>query len=106
MWTGLRNPTGVICDDNNCVDQLSWHSDGSFYDKHVAGSIVKMQFGNLCVTYQGPARWIGDSNCSAERSYVCEFKCPEMAGAQHILCKIVESQLRNTINELEHQNKS
>ena len=81
IWTGLRNTDGMICNDGGCVGKLYWHSDGSFYDQHVTGSIVKMQSGNLCVTYQGPARWIGDSICTAARNYVCEFKCPEMAGA-------------------------
>ena len=89
----MRNTDGVTCNDSGCVGKLYWHSDGSVYDQHVPESVVKIE-GNshtdTCVTYGDGG--IVDSNCNAARSYVCEFKCPEMAGAQHILCKIVESQ--------------
>ena len=81
FWTGLRNTNVETCQDGDCVNKLNWHSDGSVYDQHIPGHGVKMRGDDICVRYMGPDNGISDSPCEThKRTYVCQFKCPEIAG--------------------------
>ena len=74
------NTDQVTCQDGACVNKLYWHSDGSVYKRHIPGHSVTMR-GDICVRYKGRNAEISDSTCTGQyRTYVCEFRCPEMAG--------------------------
>ena len=52
FWTGLKNPNHTICQDGDCINKLTWDSDGSTLDTWVdPNHRIIMKTGSECIPY-------------------------------------------------------
>ena len=83
FWTGLWNGDRKICNNEACVNQLSWLSDGSVYNEHTPDHGLnvgrKKRDVYRCLSFKGKDTGIRNSNCHYNKKYVCEFKCQRTA---------------------------
>ena len=77
-WTGLRNIDHVTCQNDECVNQLYWHTGGK-YKEHLGVRQVKMNGNNECVRYSKVNDAFLDTlSCDSKKTYVCEFSCTKI----------------------------
>ena len=73
-FTGLTNFNNVQCNDDQCLNQLHWASDG--------GALTMRNNINLHITQAKPCTKyrngeILSADCAAEKSFICQFSCDE-----------------------------
>ena len=84
-FTGLTNFDNVQCDDDHCLNQLHWASDGGALTIRNSLSLHMLQV-ESCTEYRNGK--IKSVDCADERSFICQFSCDESKCLSLIFRKI------------------
>ena len=80
----MLNPNGSTCKDDNCLNQLSWESDGSLFSNRYA-SKINMNLGTLCVVYKANSGNAVAKPCTDLKKFACQFSCESGRSSNHII---------------------
>ena len=75
IWVGLVNPKLAKCNDDDCLNILSWVSDGAPIDNRPNNQAMLTNNPFYCLHRPNNNKRPDDVLCSTSQYIVCEFGC-------------------------------